>query len=98
MRAGGEAHVYMMSNASRTLYIGVTSDLHRRVAEHRMGLGGFYTRKYTCTLLVWCEASPRMDDAIRREKEVKGWLRARKVALIEGMNPRWRDLAADWYD
>jgi len=98
MRPGQEAHVYIMSNASKTLYIGVTSDLHRRIAQHLTGKGSTFTQRYSFTKLVWFEASPRMDDAIAREKVVKGWLREKKVALVEELNPRWRDLSAGWYE
>ena len=98
MRAGRDAYVHIMSNAPRTLYAGVTADLERRVAQHRMGEGGELTKKYACALLVWFEASPRTDDAIAREKVIKGWTRAKKISMIEAQNPGWRDLAADWYD
>ena len=78
------------------MYVGVTSDLSRRAYEHREGLIEGFTRRYGCKLLVWYENYERMDEAITREKQIKGWLRAKKVALIESMNPHWEDLAEGW--
>jgi putative endonuclease len=73
-------------------YIGVTSNLAQRVYQHREGLTPGFTRRYGCKLLVWYENYERMDDAIGREKQIKGGSRARKIALIQTMNPEWRDL------
>jgi putative endonuclease len=88
-------HVYIMASASRVLYIGVTSDLLRRVMEHKeMCVLGF-TARYRVTELVYFEAFGDIRIAIAREKQIKGWLRARKIALIESFNPHWRDLAAE---
>jgi putative endonuclease len=88
-------HVYMMAGASRVLYIGVTCDLLRRVMEHKqMRLPGF-TARYRVTQLVYFEAFGDIRIAITREKQIKGWLRERKIALIESFNPHWRDLAAE---
>ena len=89
-------HVYIMSSASRVLYIGVTNDLLRRVSEHRqMRVPGF-TARYRVNQLVYFEAFGDIRAAIAREKQIKGWLRAKKIALIEAFNPRWKDLYADW--
>lgn len=88
--------VYIMANHSRMLYVGVTNDLERRVSEHRLKLVAGYTRRYNMTRLVYYESTPDVRDAIAREKEIKGWRRAKKVALIQSMNPRWRDLSEDW--
>ena len=90
--------VYIMANISRTLYIGMTNDLERRVYEHRAKLIPGFTKRYNITLLVYFESFPDPGSAIAREKELKGWLRAKKVALIESMNPEWKDLSADWFD
>ena len=88
-------HAYIMASASRVLYIGVTNDLARRVRQHKqMRVPGF-TARYRVTELVYFEAFGDIRAAIAREKQIKGWLRARKVALIEAFNPRWKDLAAD---
>jgi putative endonuclease len=92
----GEYYVYIMTNQSRTLYTGVTNDLRRRVYEHQHeSLSGF-TQRYHITRLVYYEATPDVRSAIAREKQIKGWSRARKLALIEAMNPGWRDLSAEW--
>ena len=89
-------YVYIMSNVSRTLYAGVTNDLERRVWEHKQKLAPGFTRKYNLTLLGYFEATPDVLAAIAREKQIKGWTRAKKVSLIESVNPRWLDLSADW--
>ncbi len=85
---------YILASTSRVLYVGVTNDLARRVAEHRAGEGGAFTRRYRVRRLVYAEEHRDPRDAIAREKAIKGWRRARKVALIESGNPEWRDLAA----
>lgn len=85
--------VYVLASRSRVLYVGVTNDLTRRVAEHRLGVGGAFTKRYNVHRLVYAEEHADVRDAIRREKEVKGWRRARKVDLIEAENPPWQDLA-----
>jgi putative endonuclease len=87
--------VYVLASRSQTLYIGVTSDLNRRLAEHRRGEGSAFARKYRVTRLVYVETYGFVGDALRREKQLKGWTRAKKLALIEGTNPDWRDLAQD---
>ncbi len=88
-----EPAVYIMaSRRNGTLYTGVTSDLSRRVWQHRSGAWKGFTLRYNCKRLVWYERHPRMDEAIAREKQIKAGSRARKLALIEAMNPTWRDL------
>ena len=89
-------YVYIMTNASRTLYTGVTNDLQRRVYEHRSGKGSVFTKKYRITRLVYYEAYNDVRNAIAREKQIKGWRRSKKVALIESQNPEWRDVSLDW--
>ena len=85
--------VYIMANRRNgTLYCGVTSDLGRRAYEHRMGAREGFSKRYGCTQLVWYEAHERMDEAIAREKQIKGGSRGKKLELIEAMNPDWRDL------
>ena len=88
-------HVYIMASASRVLYIGVTGDLLRRVMEHKEMRAPGFTARYRVTELVYFEAFGDIRIAIAREKQIKGWLRARKIALIESFNPHWRDLAAE---
>ncbi|MFN3672329.1 MAG: GIY-YIG nuclease family protein [Bosea sp. (in: a-proteobacteria)] len=88
-----EPAVYIMaSRRNGTLYTGVTANLSRRVWEHRTGTRLGFTERYACKTLVWYERYPRMDEAIAREKQIKAGSRARKLALIEMMNPTWRDL------
>ncbi len=89
-------YVCIMSKVSRTLYVGVTNDLKRRVYEHKQRLGHGFTRRYNLTLLVHFEAMPDIVAAIEREKQIKGWLRARKAALVESANPEWIDLSVQW--
>ena len=84
--------VYIMSNKSEgVLYIGVTSDLIARIWQHKQGLEGF-TKRYNCKSLVWYEQHNTMDVAIRREKRLKKYRRAAKLALVSEMNPDWNDL------
>ncbi len=91
-------YVYIMTNHSRTLYTGVTNDLLRRVLEHKSGTGSAFTSKYKIDQLVYFETSSDIKAALEREKQIKGWLRAKKIALIESVNPGWQDLSADWYE
>ncbi|SON57032.1 GIY-YIG nuclease superfamily protein [Hartmannibacter diazotrophicus] len=85
--------VYIMASRMHgTLYIGVTSDLPRRAWEHREGIIPGFTSKYGCKRLVWSEEFSEISDAIQREKSLKRWPRAWKIALIEKTNPRWVDL------
>jgi putative endonuclease len=85
--------VYIMaSRRNGTLYVGVTSNLPRRVFEHREGVGSAFVRKYSVTQLVWYENHDEMSLAISREKAIKKWNRAWKLQLIEAANPHWRDL------
>ncbi|MCB9153949.1 MAG: GIY-YIG nuclease family protein [Caldilineae bacterium] len=87
--------VYIMANVSGTLYTGMTGNLERRVDEHKQKLVPGFTARYNITRLVWFESTPDVKSAIAREKQIKGWLRAKKVALIESVNPQWRDLSED---
>ena len=84
--------VYVLASPSQTLYVGVTNDLERRVEEHRMKINAGFTAKYKIARLVYFEEHSEIDEAIDREKQIKGWRRNRKIALIESMNPRWKDL------
>ena len=82
-----------MASRSRTLYTGVTNDLNRRVAEHRNRLTPGFTSRYRIMRLVYFEETENIYGAIVREKQIKGWTRAKKIALIESMNPTWEDLS-----
>jgi putative endonuclease len=86
--------VYIMTNKLRTvLYVGVTSDLRNRVIEHREHyFKNSFTARYNCTICVYYEHFGRIEEAIAREKEIKGWIRIRKNELISVMNPDWNDL------
>ena len=89
-------YVYIMASRKGTLYTGVTNDLTRRVLEHRHKLLRGFTSKYNISKLVYHEATSKVRSAIEREKQIKGWLRSKKVALIESQNPYWVDLAEEW--
>jgi putative endonuclease len=85
--------VYIMANRRNgTIYTGVTSDLVQRAWQHREGHSPGFTHRYECKLLVWYELHGTMEAAILREKQLKGGSRAKKLALIEAMNPEWKDL------
>ncbi len=88
-------YVYIMSNRTHVLYIGVTNDLGRRVAEHKEDTGTGFTHKYDLTRLVYFELYQDVRDAITREKQLKGWKREKKVCLIEALNPKWSDLSRE---
>ena len=90
-------YVYIMASRSRVLYIGITNNLRRRVWEHKNGLCSGFTCDYKIHRLMYFERFQYVRNAIYREKQLKGWLRKRKVALIETLNPTWEDLAADWF-
>ena len=87
-----------MASLSRVLYVGVTSDIDRRVSQHKLGIHKGFTSRYKVTRLVYSEHHGNIRDAIAREKEIKGWRRDKKVKLIEGYNPHWKDLAEGWVD
>jgi putative endonuclease len=100
MRKERRSYVYMMTNRPRShvLCTGITGDLWRRVFEHKNKLVPGFTSRYNLTRLVYYESFVYPDAAIRREKEIKGWLRIKKIRLIESMNPHWDDLAESWWD
>lgn len=100
MRTPRSFHVYIMTNGPKAaiLYVGVTGDIRRRVWQHKNKLVPGFTQRYGLTRLVYFESFVYPDSAIRREKEIKGWRRSKKLQLIEAANPRWEDLARDWRD
>ena len=89
-------YVYILASRSRQLYVGGTSNIHRRVHQHRCEKGGF-TGRYRIRRLVYIETANSAMAAIAREKQIKGWVQARKVALIATTNPAWNDLGAEWF-
>ncbi len=90
--------VYMMCSASRrALYTGVTTALRKRVFQHKNGLIEGFSKKYKCQRLVYYECFAYVGTAIEREKEIKGWRREKKDALVATINPQWRDLSEDWF-
>ena len=84
-----------MTNKSRVLYVGVTNDLERRIYEHRQKLVPGFTAKYNITQLAYFEVTQDIHAALAREKQIKGWVRRRKTALIESVNPEWVDLSVE---
>lgn len=91
-----QGYVYILTNKRNgTLYIGVTSNLPQRIGQHRTGTVEGFAKKYGLTTLVWFEHFDDLQDARRRELQMKGWKRAWKIALIETLNPDWRDLSAN---
>jgi putative endonuclease len=89
---------YIMASRSHTLYIGITSDLLKRVFQHKWKEHEGFTARYNCDRLVWFERYQDVQRAIAREKELKAWRRSKKIALVESANPTWTDLSRDWYD
>lgn len=91
-------YVYIMTNRKNgTLYVGVTSDLHRRIREHKTALCDSFTRKYALFTLVYIEQYKLVTEAIAREKQLKARNRKVKVDLITSINPEWKDLSEGWY-
>ncbi len=93
-----ECYVYIVTNKNHSvLYIGVTSDLEGRIWEHRAQLIESFTKRYQCKKLLYYEDYPDPRSAIAREKQLKGWIRAKKISLITKSNPTWIDLSDEWY-
>ena len=88
---------YIMASRSLTLYIGMTGGLQKRVFEHKRKLHGGFSATYNCNRLVWFERFVDPGNAIAREKQMKGWTRAKKIALITKTNPTWIDLSKTWF-
>src|SRR3954467_14159677 len=88
--------VYVMTNRNHTvLYIGMTNKIAQRVTEHREGSGANFPAAYRCSKLIYCENYRYVNDAIARETQLKHWSRAKKIALVNTLNPMWRDLGKD---
>jgi len=90
-------YVYILASQTRVLYVGITSNIEQRVFQHKTHAFGGFTAKYNVTNLVHFERYGTVMTAIWREKEIKGWRREKKIALIESANPKWRGLSYGWY-
>jgi len=88
--------VYIMTNPSRTLYTGMTNSLRRRVREHKLKLVPGFTAKYNIDRLAYFETFQYVGNALEREKQIKAWTRAKRLALVESTNPQWNDLSREW--
>lgn len=93
-----EYYVYIMTNKSRTLYTGITNNLRKRVFEHKNKSIKGFTSKYNIAILVFYEYSMDVNAAIRKEKQIKGWKRQKKIDLIQSQNPNWNDLSDGWFE
>ena len=91
-------YVYIMTNRSRTLYVGVTNDLERRVYEHKSESVEGFTKRYRMNRLIYFDVTSNVEGAITREKVIKGWRRSKKIDLMEQTNPGWKDLSDGWYE
>jgi putative endonuclease len=91
-----EFWTYIVASIGGTLYIGMTDDLAQRILDHKSGEFPGFASKYHCNRLVYFESFDNVLKAIAREKQLKGWRRSKKIALIEGLNSRWKDLAEKW--
>jgi putative endonuclease len=87
-----------MTNKSGTFYVGMTNDIKKRVYEHKNKLIAGFTKKYNINRLIYFETFSDVYSAITREKTIKGWLRKKKIDLVNSTNPYWNDLSSDWYD
>ncbi len=90
-------YVYILTNRTKTIYTGVTNNLQRRIFEHKHLIIKGFTNKYKLTKLVYYEVGSGIKAAISREKQIKGWLRKKKIALIESVNPGWQDISKEWF-
>ena len=91
-------YVYIITSPSGTLYTGITNDLKRRVYQHKQHLIEGFTKKYNITRLAYYEETPDIQTALAREKQIKGWVRRKKLELIKSTNPKWLDLSEGWFD
>ena len=91
-------YVYILTNRIRRLYAGMTGDPHRRMFEHKRKLVPGFASAYNLTRLAYYETTTDVYNTVSREKQVKGWRRAKKLVLVETMNPGWKDLSVGWYD
>ena len=99
MSKTNQYYVYIVANKRKTtLYTGMTNDLLRRMYEHKTRQTKGFSKRYNLTNLMYYEETSSVEEAIAREKQIKGWVRRKKVALIGGFNPGWEDLSRDWFD
>jgi putative endonuclease len=91
-------YVYIVASKRRTLYIGFTGDLRKRIWQHKTHAHEGFTHTYNCDQLVHVEVFAEALEGIAREKQLKGWLRRKKIQLIQSQNADWTDLAADWFE
>src|SRR5271154_1352099 len=98
MREEKRYYVQVMASRSLTLYTGVTGDIYQRALQHKAGEIEGFTKKYSINRLVYYETFKYVNNAIAREKQIKAWTRAKRLALIKTMNPTWQDLAEGWGD
>jgi putative endonuclease len=89
-------YVYIMASRSRNFYTGVTNNIYQRALQHKSGEIDGFTKKYNINRLVYYETFEHIGNAIAREKQIKAWTRAKRIALIKTMNPTWQDLAEGW--
>lgn len=92
MRSKHSYYVYILASKSKVLYVGVTNNISARMTQHKQKTVPGFTQKYNVDRLVYVEIFQDIRDAIAREKQIKGWLRVKKVELIESLNPGWNDL------
>ena len=97
-RPGPKYYVYVLTNSRRILYVGVTSDLVKRVYQHKHKLVDGFTKQYNVSWLAYYEETSDIEAAIAREKQIKAWRRSKKVELVERQNPQWKDLSLGWFD
>jgi putative endonuclease len=90
-------YTYIVASRSHTLYIGMSGNLSGRIFAHKRKLHEGFSADYNCNRLVWYQQFVRVENAIAREKQLKGWRREKKIALIEKSNPTWQDLSKGWY-
>ena len=88
--------VYIAANFAGTLYVGVTGELFERIMAHKQGEGSKFAKRYGCTRLLYYETYQDVHRSLSRETQIKSWSRTKKIALIESVNPEWKDLASDW--
>lgn len=96
MRPRRKFYVYIMASRSLNLYTGVTSDIYHRALQHKNRTNDGFTTKYNINRLVYYEVFEHIGNAIAREKQIKSWTRAKRIALIKSTNPAWQDLAEAW--
>lgn len=90
-------YVYIMGSSAGTLYVGITNNLERRVFEHKNEIVEGFSQKYKCKKLLYWEHFTNVENAIDREKQLKGWKRYKKIRLIRESNPSWKDLSCEWF-